>query len=88
MASPDNLIRVPKPRRESYNPDRPLDRNALLENQVKHFHHAEQKLPLEQRTGIDIKLIKTEGEAASYIRKVTAILHPHGAHVEKVRRAT
>jgi hypothetical protein len=87
MASPDNVIRVPKPRRESYNPNRPLEKNTLLLNQVRHFHHAERHLPAEQQTGIDINLIKTEGEASAYIRKVTAILHPRGVPVEKVRKA-
>jgi hypothetical protein len=87
MASPDNVIRVPKPARESYNPDRPLARNALLQAQVKHFHHVEQRLPRERQTGIDVNLIQTEGEASAYIRKITAILHPQGAAVQKVRKA-
>jgi hypothetical protein len=86
MATPDNLIPVPKPRRESYNPNRPLAANALLKKQVEHFHHVEQRLPPEQQTGIDVTLIKTEGEASAYIRRITAILHPQGAG-EKVRKA-
>ena len=85
MATPDNVIRVPKPARESYHPERPLERNALIEAQVRHFHHVEQRLPPEQRTGIDIEQIKTEGQASEYIRKVTAILH--GAQAEKIRKA-
>ena len=87
MASPDNVISMPKPARESYNPNRPLERNALLQAQVKHFHHVEQRLPPEQQTGIDVNLIRTEGEASAYIRRITAMLHPQGAAGEKVRKA-
>jgi hypothetical protein len=68
------VIRVPKPAGE-YNPNRPLSKNTLLLNQVNHFYQAEQKLPAEQRTGIAPEAILTEGQAADYIRKVTAILH-------------
>lgn len=73
MASPP-VIRVPKPAGE-YNPNRPLSKNTLLLSQVKHFYQAEQELPVEERTGISPEAILTEGQAAEYIRKVTAKLH-------------
>jgi hypothetical protein len=42
-------------------------------------------LPPEQRTGIDIRTIRTEGQAAEYIKQVTTRLHPPE---EKVKKAT
>lgn len=76
MASPSNVIRIPKPSRKSFNMERPLAKNSLLMNQVKHLLELEQTLPPEKRTGTDPKSITTEGNAADYIRKMTAILHP------------
>lgn len=87
MASPDNLIRVPKPARKSYNPDRPLETNTLLKAQVRHFHHVEQSLPPEYRTGIDVQTLRTEGEASEYIRTVTAAIHSQAAHAAKTKQA-
>lgn len=88
MSTPDNVVRIPRPARSSYNPERPLDRNPLLKAHVEHLSHAEMDLPPEKRTGIDIQTITTEGQAAAYIQKVTAILHPHGVRSKKVKKAT
>jgi hypothetical protein len=55
------------------NPNRPV--NALLKAQVQHLHAAERNLPLRHRTDIYINAIKTEGEAAEYIRQVTEAIH-------------
>jgi len=76
MATPSNVIVIPKPPKSSYNPDRPLEKNTLLLNQVRHFREAEKKLPAAQQTGVDVDSIKTEGQAGEYVRKMTAILHP------------
>jgi hypothetical protein len=39
------LIRVPKPNRsKSYQPHRPIERNVLLLNQIKHFKELEEGL--------------------------------------------
>ncbi len=76
MATPSNVILVPKPSRSSYNPHRPLEKNTLLKHQVRHFRRLEEKMPPEQQTGIPFNTIKTEGQAADYVRKMTAILHP------------
>jgi hypothetical protein len=73
MASPP-VIRVPKPAGE-YNPNRPLSKNTLLLNQVLHFLKAEESLPAGHRPGALLASVLTEGQAAEYIRKVTAILH-------------
>ena len=76
MATPSNLIRVPKPSRGSFNMQRPLAKNSLLMNQVTHLQELEKTRPPEKRTGTDPKSVTTEGSAAEYIRKMTAILHP------------
>jgi hypothetical protein len=76
MASPSNQIRVPRPSARSFNIQRPLAKNTLLQNQVNHFLEVEKRLPPEKRTGTDPKSITTEGSAAEYIRKMTNVLHP------------
>jgi len=79
MATPTNVIRIPKPSRSAFNMERPLAKNSLLMNQVKHLLELEKTLPPKQRTGTDPKSITTEGSAAEYIRKMTDILHPRVA---------
>lgn len=80
------LIHVPKPK-NAYNPDRPV--GSLLKAQVDHLREAESKLPLRYRHQIDtyVKAIKTEGEAATYVRKVTEAIHDAHADAERARRA-
>jgi hypothetical protein len=73
-------IRVPKPPPGSLNKDRRI--SDLLKSQLKHIHEVEKQLPQHHRTGTDIDAIRTEGEAAVYIRKITAILHPHAAKIQ------
>lgn len=79
------LIHVPRPK-NAYNPSRPL--GSLLKAQVDHLREAESKLPLRYRNGIDtyVKTVKTEGEAAAYIRKVTEAIHDAHADAERARR--
>lgn len=74
-----NVIEVPKPAPGSYDPSRPLSKNTLLLHQVRHFQQVEQSLPESERTGHDPASITTEGQAADYLRKMTAKLHPQGA---------
>lgn len=74
-ALPENAVRVPKPAKSSYNAKRDLKRNALLANQVMHFHKIEEELPARQRSGVSLEDIKTEGQAADFIKQVTLRLH-------------
>lgn len=68
------VIHVPRPdAKRAMNPDRPV--NTLLKAQMQHLHDAERNLPLRHRTDIYINAIKTEGEAAEYIRQVTTAIH-------------
>jgi hypothetical protein len=70
------VILVPKPSPKAMNPNRLV--NALLLAQVEHLQHAERRLPLRYRTEIYTHAIRTEGEAARYIREVTeAIFAAH-----------
>jgi hypothetical protein len=79
MATPSNMIRIPKPSRSSFNMERLLAKNSLLMNQVQHLIQLEKMLPPEKQTGTDHDSITTEGRAAEYIRKMTDILHPKTA---------
>jgi len=73
------LIHVPRPK-DAYNPDRPM--GSLLRAQIEHLREAESKLPLRYRLEIEtyVKAVRTEGEAARYIRAVTDAIHQ--AHEE------
>jgi len=67
------IIPVPKPSKNAMNPYRPI--NCLLLAQVEHLQHAERRLPLKYRSEIYTHAIRTEGEAARYIREATEAIH-------------
>jgi hypothetical protein len=67
------IIQVPKPSKQAWNPDRPV--SGLLLAQIHHLQHAERRLPLRYRSEIYTHAIRTEGEAARYIREVTEAIH-------------
>lgn len=78
------VIHVPRPR-NAMDPNRPV--NALLKAQMFHLHDAESKLPVRHHTDIYINAVRTEGEAANYIRQVTEAIHAaHAAAAEKRAR--
>lgn len=81
------IIHVPRPSKNAMNPDRPV--NCLLLAQVKHLQHAERHLPLRYRSEIYAHAIRTEGEAARYIREVTEAIHKAHADAaaERAKRA-
>jgi len=79
MATPANVIQVPKPAPGSFNKNRPAGK--LLTSQTRHIREALIK-HLEEVArvlAIDIRSLSTEGEVSDYVRQATAILHPHGA---------
>jgi hypothetical protein len=84
MADDIPMIDVPEVDSEAYDPDRPI--SGLIHAQLVHLSVAEQQLPRAKRTGINIAMLHTEGEAAAYIQKVTAMLHPQGA--DKIKNKT
>jgi len=67
------LIHVPRPPQSAMNPDRPV--SSLLKAQIEHLHEAEKRLPSQYRSDIYVNAIKTEGEAANYIRAVSEAIH-------------
>jgi hypothetical protein len=71
------MIHVPRPK-NAFNPNRPV--SALLKAQMEYLHEAEKRLPLQYHSEIYVNAIRTEGEAAKYIRHVTEAIHEaHGA---------
>jgi hypothetical protein len=77
------LIKVPKPPKSAYNPNRPI--SALLKAQVEYLHEAERRLPLRYRSEIYINAIRTEREASHYIREVTEAIHEAHAQADAAR---
>jgi len=80
------LIHVPKPSKRSRDLNRPV--SALLKMQLEHLLVAERRLPIRHRSGMYVNAIKTEGEAAEYIRRVTEAIHRAHAEAEDARRVT
>jgi hypothetical protein len=78
------MIKIPVPPQSAMNKDRPV--SGLLRTQILHLHEAERRLPLRHHTEIYINAIKTEGEAAEYIRAVTEAIHD--AHAAAAARRT
>jgi hypothetical protein len=78
------LIRVPKTPASAMNPNRPISK--LLRNQIEHLQEAEFRLPADKQTNIYINAIKTEGEAAEYIRQVTERIHSAAAPAKPKRK--
>ena len=58
MDQPSNIVRVPKPAKASFNPDRPLHKNSLLASQVRHCREIEGKLPSQKRAAKKFKNIE------------------------------
>jgi hypothetical protein len=75
------IIDVPEVEKAAYNPDRPI--SGLIQMQLIHLSTAEQTLLPGQRTGINISTLHSEGQAAEYIQKVTAMLHKVGKAKKK-----
>jgi ArsR family metal-binding transcriptional regulator len=75
-------IKVPRPPDSAMDPGRRV--SGLLKAQILYLHEAERRLPLRHHTDIYINAIKTEGEAAEYIRRVTEAIHEaHAAAAAK-----
>ena len=82
------MIHVPRPPKSAFDPDRAV--SALLKAQMEYLQQAERRLPLRYRSESYVNAIRTEGEAAKYIRTVTDAIHQahREAHEDTaVRRA-
>ena len=71
-----HVVPVPHPAPGSMNKHRRI--SQLLKQQIRHFREVEKMWPAGKQTGIDIEAVKTEAEAAAYIRKITGMLHTAG----------
>ena len=80
------LIHVPPPPKSAMDLNRPV--NALLQTQIEHLFQAERRLPLRYRTKTYVNAIKTEREAANYIRQVTEAIHQAHEDAARQRAAT
>ena len=79
------IVSVPKPKGK-VNKDRPI--NTLLEYQVRHFIEVEKSHIPVHRTGLAVDPANmTEGEAAKYIKRMTAKLHELGKKPKRKRTA-
>src|SRR5258708_5843846 len=76
-------IHVPRPSKKAMDKNRPA--NALILAQVLHLQHAERQLPLRYRSEIYTHAIRTECDAAAYIREVTTAIHQAHADAAKLR---
>lgn len=70
-----NVVHVPQPARAALNKDRPL--SSLLRNQVEHFQRLNNELFQQEKSAVPASPVQTEGEAALYMKKMTAKLHGH-----------
>src|SRR3954465_7646541 len=79
-------IHVPRPPKSAMDRDRPA--SSLLLTQIQHLQRAERRLPLKYRSQSYAYAIRTEGEAAQYIREVTEAIHQAhlDAHVQREKR--
>ena len=67
-------IEVPEfDEKAAYNHHRPI--SGLIRTQLLHLHAAEQHLPPQHRSNININDLHTEHQASEYIQQVTAKLH-------------
>jgi len=80
------LIHVGRPPQSAYDPDRPI--SSLLRTQIEHLYEAEKRLPSRYQTAVYVNAIKTEGEAANYIREVTEAIHSAHQDAARVRRTS
>jgi hypothetical protein len=67
------VIRVPKPPRKAFDPQRPA--GTLLQSQLKHLEWAVRPAAARKGKAFTVKPAKTEAEAAARIAKLSAKLH-------------
>ena len=78
MATPANVIQVPKPAPGSFNKNRSA--GTLLLAQTRHVREAliMHLADVAKVLAVDLRSLRTEGDVSDYIRRATEILHPQG----------
>jgi hypothetical protein len=86
------VIPIPRTPRSAFNPNRRV--SSLLKMQMLHLREAEKMFPPEHHSDIYINAIKTEAQAAEYIRHVTSTIRrlhekavPRPARVPRIAAA-
>jgi phospholipase C len=64
-----------------------LTMDSLLWDHLLHFYHEDSRLPVRLRTDTYLGSIRTEGEAAAYIARITGILADYGKAKAAARKA-
>ena len=77
MAKHKYVVKVPRPHKPRYEPDRPI--TDLVRNQLLHLSLAQRSLPKQHHAPMDVYSIETEAQASEFIRHVTSKLHLRGA---------
>ena len=77
MAKRKYVVRVPRPHKPRYEPDRPI--TDLVRNQLLHLSVAQRSLPKQHRAPMDVYSIETEAQASEYTRHITSKLHRRSA---------
>jgi hypothetical protein len=73
MANHSYVVKVQRPHAKRFEPDRPI--TDLVRNQLMHLSLAQRHLDKKHHHPVDVYSIKTDAEAAEFIRHVTARLH-------------
>jgi len=84
MAQHKYVIRVPRPHKPRYEPDRPI--TDLVRNQLFHLSLAQRSLPKPQHAPMDVYSIETEAEASEFIRHITSKLHLRAANAKPSKK--
>jgi len=73
MATHSYIVKVRRPHPKRFEPDRPI--TDLVRNQLLHFSLAQRHLDKKHHHPADVYAIKTDAQAAEFIRHVTSKLH-------------
>jgi len=73
MAKHVYVVKVQRPHAKHFEPDRPI--TDLVRNQLMHLSLAQRQLDKKHHHPADVYSIKTDAQAAEFIRHVTAKLH-------------
>jgi hypothetical protein len=73
MAKHSYIVKVPRPHPKQFEPGRPI--TDLVRNQLLHLSLAQRHLDKKHHHPADVYAIKTDAQAAEFIRHVTSKLH-------------
>jgi hypothetical protein len=83
---PLKIIKIPRAPKSAFKKDNEV--STLLQSQINHVAEAEQQMPANKRTGVDVRSIATEHDAAEYVGTVTKRLLPKARKAWVLPRGT